>query len=135
MDGSIDRFDWWDEGNSKWGWWTNSSQPGASITLRIPSAPAHGSTPAGAQVMLALGCTKSGTKLMGDAHVSCVSGCACEATTLGGTWDWKNSQTAMFGVRASQHPDCHLKFKVGRPLLHLPCFRAEFGGSSGILQL
>lgn len=123
---SVDRFDWWDEERFKWGWWSNSTSPGASITLHIPT----GSTIVEADdetVLLAFGCTRSGTKPMGSAQVLCVSGCTCEPQTCQGSWDQQNSLTALVAFRVSQHPDCRVQFKVCelfRTQNAPPCVRA-----------
>ena len=36
MHNETDRFGWWDEGKGVWAWWSNSSTPGATLTLSIP---------------------------------------------------------------------------------------------------
>ena len=114
--GSADRFDWWDEGRQKWGWWSNSTAAGASITLQIPTSSAASVARAigsdDSSVLLAFGCTRSGTKPMGNAQVSCVSGCRCKPQTFEGSWDQQNSLTSLMAFRVSQHPECQVQFKV-----------------------
>ena len=63
-------------------------------------------------VLLAFGCTRSGTKPMGNAQVSCVSGCRCKPQTFEGSWDQQNSLTSLMASRVSQHPECQVQFKV-----------------------
>jgi hypothetical protein len=109
--GSIDRFVWWDEGRSKWGWWSNSTEPGASITLRVPTwtqALVDTYTP----VILAFGCTKSGTKPMGTAQLTCLNGCTCEPHQYRARWDSKVSLTSLFAMRVTPHSDCQVHFQV-----------------------
>jgi hypothetical protein len=115
--GTINGWEWWDEGKSKWGWWTNSSHPGASITLQISTMPelgGMGSTPTDflQPVMLAFGCLRSGTKPMGRAKVSCVAGCTCESIVLRGFWDRKVSLTYVHALRVTQHDTCQVHFEV-----------------------
>lgn len=113
--GSNQGFDWWDEGRSKWGWWTNSSSPGASLTLSIPTGPARPAQADGSTALLAFGCTKSGTKPMGVARVTCLSGCACPEQEFDTKWDQSVSLTSLFPFQVSKHPECHVQFQVCPP--------------------
>jgi hypothetical protein len=117
------QFEWWDEGKGKWGWWTNTSHPGATLTLQLSTLPEVGALQSGHlsaldsphQVMIAFGCLRSGTKPMGRARVSCISGCTCDSIVLRGFWDSKVSLTYTHALRVTPHEECQIKFEVSCP--------------------
>ena len=112
---SIDRFQWYDEGRRKWGWWSNSTDAGSSITLEVNTMASDNSTAAttpNSPVMVAFGCLHSGTKPMGIAEVSCVSGCACSTIKINARWTPQVSLTNITPLHTSQHPHCQIRFKV-----------------------
>jgi hypothetical protein len=115
-------FEWWDEGKDKWGWWSNSSHPGATLTLQLSTMPDTGALQPGnasaphapQEVMLAIGWLRSGTKPMGRARVSCVSGCTCKSDVFRGFWDRKASLTYTNALWVTSHEQCRVKFEVSR---------------------
>jgi hypothetical protein len=116
---TLDRFEWWDEGRSKWGWWSNSTEAGASIDLRIPCLPG-GKLPLGRNtaklsrsVLLGIGCMRSRSKPVGAARVECIAGCSCNATVLDAAWDHPVSLTSIFSLPVRVTSDeCSLRFQV-----------------------
>ncbi len=57
---------------------------------------------------------------MGDAEVTCVSGCACDAALLNGTLGARVSLVLLQQVRVTQHPRCVLQVKVLPPATGRP---------------
>jgi hypothetical protein len=113
--GTTHGFNWKDGGKSVSAWWSDSTSPGASLTLDISTQTmdAHrGNSTEPHDVTIAIGFLRSGTKPMGRAAVECVSCCSCERKVLHGDTDSRTSQSYLEAMLVSAHPHCNLQITV-----------------------
>lgn len=97
-----------DEGMNKWGY--VSTTPGSSLMLRINNIKTAHDTARPVRLMLIY---LRSYEHMGTASVACVSGCACNTTTLDGHNSQSHNSVNEFHVwHATQSSDCVIGVEV-----------------------
>lgn len=88
-----------------------ATKPGAHLLLTINTAETTKTDVQDPHTVVTINHLRS-YEHMGQAEVTCVSGCKCNSTIIDGHWAQKNSQLSMHRFSVSQAKECTLKITV-----------------------
>uniref|UniRef100_A0A7S0S1A6 SGNH hydrolase-type esterase domain-containing protein n=1 Tax=Chlamydomonas leiostraca TaxID=1034604 RepID=A0A7S0S1A6_9CHLO len=108
-----DGFEWVNESKSmrpKFGF--VATKPGSVLDMMVDTRATAASTAANQKDVLVEVAYLRSYEHMGQASITCVSGCKCQESTLEGHHEEQNSQLHLHHFYASQHSNCTIQVKV-----------------------